>query len=108
MISAIDGVDIVGQAKNGAYELEAVECLEADVVVMATRPGVMAQLSRLRQIKAKKNRPIVIILADQPSFSKPKLLSAGADFVFHRSYEFQQLLDLIKTMRGRRLRCHKG
>lgn len=107
MISAIEGVEIVGPAENGGDDWEAVESLAPDVVVMGTRPAMMAQLSKLRQIKTKNNSPVIIVLADEPSFSGPKLLSGGADFVFHRSYEFDQVLKLIKAMSGRRQSCNE-
>lgn len=104
MIASIEGVEIVGQPEDN---MEAVERLEPDVMVLDVRTGVMAQLSKLRQSKARNHSPVVIVLADQPSFSRPKLLSGGADFVFHRSYEFEQLLELIKAMSGRRQSCNE-
>lgn len=103
MISAIEGVEIVGQDEEALSVIEAVERLEPDAVVLDMRPGVLDELSKLRQIKTGENGRVVIVLVDGPFFSyKDKLLGAGADFVFHRSNEFKGVLSLIANMSERR------
>jgi hypothetical protein len=68
---------------------------------MDVRPEVMGRLSNLQQIKAKEILSSSS-LADSPSFSyRKKLLSGGADFVFHRSNEFGKMLESIRELNGK-------
>lgn len=101
MISSIAGVEIVGQGEDGASLAEAVERLKPAVVVMDVRSGVIERIAKLRLIKKENKTPVLIVLADTPLFSlSEKLLSGGADFVFHRSFEFGKLLELIEQLSG--------
>jgi DNA-binding NarL/FixJ family response regulator len=101
MISSIAGVEIVGGDWDGNCFTEAVRRLKPAVVVLDVRSDVVKRLAKLRLIKAGKEWPIFVVLADTPSFPySEKLLSSGADFVFHRSLEFGKLLERIEQLRG--------
>ena len=103
MISAIAGIEIIGRTEDAGDMPESVQRLGPDMVVMDVRPGVMELLAKLQQIRQGKNVPVFIVLADSPSFSyREKLCNGGADFVFHRSNGFQNLLSLMNEMARRR------
>lgn len=100
-LSAIPGIEIVGAAESQLDLAGALVRFQPDVVVMSTRPGVLGELMRMPQSQPKNLRPIIIALADEPEFSKSRLLSAGADFVFHRSREFAEVFKLVKRLARR-------
>jgi two-component system, NarL family, invasion response regulator UvrY len=108
MIASIAGVEIVGQDEAGDSIAEAVERLNPAVVVLDVRSSMIERLAKLRLIKTGNEAPVLVVLADSPSCRyREKLLSGGADFVFHRSHEFGKLLELIEQMNGTILECNQ-
>lgn len=101
MISSIAGVEIVGRDEDGHCVTEAVDRLRPSVVVLDVRSGVIDRLAKLRMTKTGNVAPVFVVLADNASFPySEKLLGSGADFVFHRSFEFGKLLKLIEQLSG--------
>ncbi len=107
MISAIGGVEVVGQEDGDICVAAATARLDPSVVVLDMGSGAIDRLAKLRLMKAGRRAPVLVLLADSPFWLyKEKLLSSGADFVFHRSDEFGKLLELIKRMSEERSPCN--
>lgn len=101
MIQPIAGVEIVEQEAGDSTVVEAVERLKPAVVVLDVCAGVIDRLAQLRLTKTENQAPIFVVLADTASFPySEKLLSSGADFVFHRSTEFGRAVELIAKLSG--------
>lgn len=99
MISQIAGVEVLGCAESGESVSGAVERLDPDVVVMDVGTRTLEELSKLRQFKERKGIPVVILCVDDSSFfSREKWIGIGADFVFHRSNDFKEVLDRLEKM----------
>ncbi len=101
MISSVAGVEIVGRDGDGHCVTEAVRRLKPAVVVLDMRSGVIERLAKLRSIKTGNVASVFVVLTDGVYFPyREKLVSGGADFVFHRSLEFGKLLELIEQLSG--------
>lgn len=101
MIESIRGVEVVEHEENNQSVMEAVERLNPAVVVMDVCTGVIERLAKLRSTKTENEAPVFVVLADSPSvLYSEKLLSSGADFVFHRSCEFGKVVELIEKLSG--------
>jgi DNA-binding response OmpR family regulator len=95
----IADTEIVAQNNAALNIAEAIERLEPDVAVFDVRPGVMEKLQQLRETKARNHGPVIILLVDEPFlYNRIKLLKGGADFVFQRSYPFENVRTLIEEM----------
>ena len=100
LVSEIQGIDIVGEAKNCKDALKAVEILNPDVVILDIRmPGEDGMLALEGIKKTKKWNPTVIIFTNYPYLQyRKRCIDAGADFFFYKALEFEKLIDLLKNM----------
>jgi DNA-binding NarL/FixJ family response regulator len=99
IIALIADTEIVSQNDPAFSIAEAIERLGPDVALFDVRPGVMEELQQLQEMKARNHSPVIILLTDEPYlFTRTKLLKSGADFVFQRSYQFENVRKLIEEM----------
>ena len=100
LLSEIEGITIVGQAKDCLSCIEAVQILKPDVVILDIRiPGGDGILV-LEAIKKCKNPPKVIMFTNYPYLQyRKRCLDVGADFFFYKAKEFEQLVEVVKGLR---------
>ena len=99
IIALIADTEIVSQNDATLNIAQAIARLGPDVALFDVRPGVMEELQQLREMKAKNHSPVIILLVDEPFlYNRTKLLKGGADFVFQRSYQFENVRKLIEEM----------
>jgi DNA-binding NarL/FixJ family response regulator len=92
MFDELTGVEIVGQAEDGAEAIRAIRHLQPDAVILDICMPGGSGLDVLRTIKQDKMRPRVIILTNYPYPGyRQKCLQAGADFFLDKSAEFDQI-----------------
>ena len=99
MLSEIEGITIVGQAKNCPSCVEAVQNLKPDVVILDIRipggDGIMA----LETIKKFDHAPKVIMFTNYPYLQyRKRCLDMGADFFFYKANEFEQLVNAVREL----------
>ena len=108
LLDELAGVEIVGQAEDGAEAIRAIRTLQPDAVILDIRMPGGSGIDVLRTIKQDKVRPRVIILTNYPYPGyRQKCLQAGADFFLDKSAEFDQipaLLSGLSSVRNKRIR----
>jgi DNA-binding NarL/FixJ family response regulator len=100
MLNEIEGIDIVGEAKNSREAVEAIKTLNPDVVILDIRmPGGDGILALETIKKANKKYPKVIIFTNYPYLQYRKTcMDAGADYFFYKALEFGKLVELVKDL----------
>lgn len=98
-ISAINSIEIVGEAENGATALAMVENLKPDFVTLDIKmPGVSGILI-LFEIKRRSPKTVVFMLTNFPlEHYKRICYNAGANYFFDKSNEFEEMINTIQTL----------
>lgn len=93
-----DGIEVVGEAENGAVALEQVAALKPDVVLMDLRMPIMSGVEATRQITEPDVHPSVVILTSYDT--EPDVggaLKAGAAAYLKKEAPTK---DLLRAIRG--------
>jgi len=100
MLEEIEGVHIVGQAREASEAVESIEALDPDVVIMDIRMPDRDGIYALEAIRKKlRSRPKVIIFTNYPYLQYQKrCMDIGADFFFYKALEFENLIKLIRDL----------
>lgn len=100
MLSALEGVEIIGEADDVDRTLESVRLLRPQAVVLdIAMPGGNGILA-LRHIKREFPETAVIMLTNNANpFYRSTCLKAGASFFFDKSSEFEKVGDVLQEMR---------
>ena len=97
MLPEIDGISILGKAKNSKDALGQINYLKPHVVLLDIKMGEENGADLLVKVKQQHPDLMVIMLSN---FSYPyyrKLcMDRGADHFFDKSTEFENILDLMK------------
>jgi DNA-binding NarL/FixJ family response regulator len=97
LLADLVGVELVGQAGNGAEVISAIQRLKPDVVILDIHMPGNSGFEVLQNIKQGQAAPMVIILTNYPySVYRQKCLQAGADFFLDKSTEFDQIPELLE------------
>jgi DNA-binding NarL/FixJ family response regulator len=98
-LAEIEGVTIVGQAKDCGSALEAVTSLKPDVVILDIHFPGGDGMGVLEAIKKQMNAPKVIMFTNYPYFEyRKRCLDCGADYFFYKANDFEQLVDVVKEL----------
>lgn len=102
MFSEIDGVEIVGLAKDVASAGAAVNELIPDVAILDIQMPGGSGLDVLKALKASRSTAIVIMLTNHPYPQyQQKCLELGADYFFSKSSDAKRLLEVIGQLANR-------
>ncbi|MBN2289730.1 MAG: response regulator transcription factor [Candidatus Glassbacteria bacterium] len=98
-ISALEGIQVVGEAVDCCQAVEAVEKLHPDVVILDIRMPGGSGIEVLNTVKSQKSSPIVIMLTNYayPQYQS-KCLESGADYFFDKSSDFGKVPALLKKL----------
>lgn len=96
LLSDIDGIDIVGQARDWSEVAEAVERLKPDVAILDIQMPKGNGIVTLRTIKGNECPPKVIMFTNY-SYSqyRKEYMDAGADYFFDKCSEYRELTDTL-------------
>ncbi|MBW1936625.1 MAG: response regulator transcription factor [Deltaproteobacteria bacterium] len=98
ILSEIEGIEIVGEAKNATDALEFIRKLKPDVVILDVRMegnGIYI----LENVKKENIVVKTIIFTNYPYLQyRKKCLDAGADYFFYKAIEFQKLIFTLKKL----------
>jgi DNA-binding NarL/FixJ family response regulator len=99
LLSAAEGMEVVGTASSGREALERVPELEPDLVLMDLAMPDINGLEAARRLAILPRRPRVIIMTTHKERAyRAAALSAGADGFLHKPDLEAQLLPLIRTL----------
>ena len=99
MISELEDIEVVGQAKGALEAREAVPKLKPDVVVLDIRMPGGSGIDVLKEIKKGPSAPMVMMLTNYPYPQyRKKCMDEGADFFFDKSTEFEKVMEVLKQL----------
>jgi DNA-binding NarL/FixJ family response regulator len=100
MLSEIEGIEIVAEAKDTKEAIETIKARHPDVVIMDIRmPGNDGIFAIETIKKGKKNKPRIIVFTNYPYLQyRKKCMDAGADFFFYKALEFEKLVKLLRDL----------
>ena len=102
MLSEIDGLSVIGEARESHETLECIKVLKPDLVVLDICLSDSSGLDVLKGLKGteysenRRCRPKVIVFTNFPSPQFQKAcFQLGADFFFDKSNEYRELLEVL-------------
>ncbi|MDB6121512.1 MAG: hypothetical protein JWQ71_505 [Pedosphaera sp.] len=96
LISRLPGIEIVGAATTGLEALDLIRKLKPDVATLDVRMPEMNGISVLEVIKKERLGVTVIVLTGAAEVEyKLKCLELGARFFFHKSTEFEKVIEVL-------------
>lgn len=99
LLSAVEGVQVVGTADNAEAGIAGIAEAAPDVAILDIRMPEGSGISVLEAIKLQEDCPIVIMLTNYPYPQyRRRCLDAGADYFFDKSSEFHKVTDVLVRM----------
>ncbi len=100
LLAGLPKVEVIGCAHDAEGAIKAINECAPDVVILDIRMPGGSGIDVLQHIK-KGNIPIVIVLTNYPYPQyRKRCLSAGADYFFDKSTEFDKLPGVFKVLLG--------
>ena len=99
LIGEIAGAEVVGYARGTGEAMEKVDILNPDVVILDIRLADGNGINVLAQIKNAHPGIYVLMFTNYPYLLyREKCFSAGADYFFCKSTEFEKLIEVIRYL----------
>ncbi len=99
MLCSFEEIEIIGQTEDASVASESIRKLKPDVVILDIRLKGGSGIDVLLNIKEDKLAPITIMLSNYPHPQyRERVKSAGADFFFDKSSEFEKIIDVVKQL----------
>lgn len=100
ILSEIEGIEIVAEAKDASEAVEMVKVHRPDVIIidikMPGNDGIMA-IEAIKKIKGNKLK--IVVFTNYPYFQyRKRCFEVGADYFFYKAFELEKLIDLIRKM----------
>ena len=99
LVSGLQEVDLVGQTGDAHTAIADIQRLQPDVAILDIRLENGNGIEVLEIVKLLKVPPLVIMLTAFPNQQyRRKCISAGADYFFDKTNEFERILDVLKPI----------
>lgn len=99
MLCCFEEIEIIGQTEDATVASDSIRKLQPDVVIMDIRLRGGTGIDVLHNIKNDKLAPITIMLTTYPNPQyRERVKSAGGDFFFDKSTEFEKIIDVVKQL----------
>jgi DNA-binding NarL/FixJ family response regulator len=99
LLSAVPGVEIVGQASEALSGLAFSQALRPDVVFLDIGLPGPSGIELLKAIKLQNKGPVVIMLTNHNSPQmRAKCFDLGAEFYFYKPDEFESAIDVCRQL----------
>ncbi len=99
LLSDIEGIEVIGEAKDGLEGRDAILEQKPDVVIVDLRMPWQNGLDMLRDIKESNPDIKVIILTNYPYPQyRRRCMEEGADYFFNKSSEFEKVPEVLAKL----------
>ena len=99
MLAVMEEVKVIGEAGGIQEAMDGIRKQKPDVVLLDLPSSKGDGLEMLQRLKKAKPAPAVIIMTDDlHPLVHQKYLEAGADFLFDKSTEFEQVVPALKQL----------
>lgn len=99
MLSEIEGIEIIGEARDGIEARDRILELKPDVLVLDIRMPWRSGIDVLHDIKQHDPAIVVIVLTNYPYPQyRKQCMERGADFFFDKSTEFEKVPEVITQL----------
>ena len=103
MLSGLDNVEIVGQAKDAQEAIDSILKLQPDLVTLDIRLRWGNAMDVVDVIKKKQPSSRIIVLTSYPyPIYRKKFLEAGVDFFLDKSTEFEKIPAIFEQVVAQR------
>lgn len=100
-LAGLDGIKVVGTARDGEEGLRLAQTFHPDVVMLDLRMPQKGGIQVLPDLKAMSPAPTVIVLTNFPFSSyRRRCMEAGADYFFDKSQELHEAVALLRSWGG--------
>ncbi len=98
MLTELDGIDVVGQAKSAGEARDLIPSLNLQAVILDGRLPDENGIELLKEIK-KVNSDLKVIMFSNETYNKyrERCLAMGADFYFNKATEFEMVSKTITS-----------
>lgn len=101
MLQKIDGIQVVGSARDSGSTIKAVKKLQPDVIVLDVILPDKSGIATLKIIKKEELVPIVIMFTNYPLHDySERCFELGADFFYDKSKEFVEMIGTLQELRN--------
>lgn len=101
MISEIEGIDIISEAKNPLEAMRSIKTINPDVVILDIRLNRESGIDLLEKIKKSRPDTKVIMFTNYPYPQyRKKCKELGADFFFDKATEFEKVTEVFRNLMG--------
>lgn len=101
MLSNLENVKVVGAFNNGIDALNAIKKLEPDIAVLDNKMPGLKGVDVIREIrKSDDNMVLVLLTFYSDSYYKKRAMSAGADYFFSKSEDFEKIPKVIEDLKN--------
>lgn len=102
MLAEVEGVGVIGQARNAAEAIAGIRDLKPRVVILDIQMPDGSGIDVLKTIKQESQPPIVVMLTNHPYPQyRERCMKLGADYFLDKSIEFDQLAEIFETFNKR-------
>lgn len=99
MFSEMEGVEVLGQARNVAEALDGIRELRPRVVILDIQMPGGSGIDVLRKIKQSEDPPVVLMLThhDFPQY-RQKCMELGADYFLDKAKDIHRLPEIFERL----------
>lgn len=99
LLSAIEGIEVAGEAPDGAAALQMVQVIKPDVLILDLRMPRGSGIEVLQKIRQAGEQMKVVILTSFPYPQyRERCLAAGADYFFDKSEELELVSETLRQL----------
>jgi DNA-binding NarL/FixJ family response regulator len=99
MLSEIDGVKVIGEARNAAEALTGIRTLKPKVVILDIQMPDGNGIEVLKIIKQERPAPLVMMMTNHSSAQyREKCLKLGADYFLDKARDFEKLVEIFQDL----------
>lgn len=101
MLSSLENVEVVGSFHNGTDALSGMHKLKPDLAVLDNKMPGLKGVDVIREIRKSDNNVVLMLLTFySDSYYKKLAMSAGADYFFSKSEDFEKIPKVIDDLKN--------